>query len=144
MYLCACVIEERNNGEGVGSEAISLLSDSIFWEYQNVTIQLNTVRSNASDIQNAQNHTCTTPTYTRADRRIKCESYLVIQRIAHSDHQADDVSMYRRISPALPAIRVAFAPDGVPVVNSHVRLLHLHFLHFWKIRTSESRIYKKR
>jgi hypothetical protein len=44
-------------------------------------------------------------------------------------HQAGDVSMHRRISPALPAIRVAFAP-GVPVVNSHVRLLHLHFLHF--------------
>ena len=38
--------------------------------------------------------------------------------------------MHRRISPALPAIRVAFAPGGVPVVNSHVRLLHLHFLHF--------------
>ena len=37
--------------------------------------------------------------------------------------------MHRRISPALPAIRVAFAP-GVPVVNSHVRLLHLQFLHF--------------
>jgi len=37
--------------------------------------------------------------------------------------------MHRRISPALPAIRVAFAP-GVPVVNSHVYLLHLHFLHF--------------
>jgi hypothetical protein len=35
--------------------------------------------------------------------------------------------MYRRISPALPDIRVAFAPDGVPVVNSHVRLLHLNF-----------------
>ena len=35
--------------------------------------------------------------------------------------------MHRRISPALPAIRVAFAPGGVPVVNSHVRLLHLHF-----------------
>ena len=53
----------------------------------------------------------------------------VIQRIARSAHQAGDVSMHRRISPALPAIRVAFAP-GVPVVNSHVRLLHLHFLHF--------------
>ena len=53
----------------------------------------------------------------------------VIQRIARSAHQADDGSMHRRISPALPAIRVAFAP-GVPVVNSHVRLLHLHFLHF--------------
>jgi hypothetical protein len=38
--------------------------------------------------------------------------------------------MHRRISPALPAIRVAFAPGGVPVVNSHVRLRHLHFLHF--------------
>jgi hypothetical protein len=24
----------------------------------------------------------------------------------------------------------AFAPGGVPVVNSHVRLMHLHFLHF--------------
>jgi len=53
----------------------------------------------------------------------------VIQRIARSAHQAGDVSMHRRISPALPAIRVAFAP-GVPVVNSHVRLLHLQFLHF--------------
>ncbi len=53
----------------------------------------------------------------------------VIQRIARSAHQAGDVSMHRRMSPALSAIRVAFAP-GVPVVNSHVRLLHLHFLHF--------------
>ena len=53
----------------------------------------------------------------------------VIQRIARSAHQAGDVSMHRRISPARPAIRVAFAP-GVPVVNSHVRLLHLQFLHF--------------
>ncbi len=48
----------------------------------------------------------------------------VIQRIARSAHQADDVSMHRRISPALPAIRVAFAPERS---CSH---LHLHFLHF--------------
>ena len=54
----------------------------------------------------------------------------VIQWIARSAHQADDGSIHRRISPALPAIRVAFAPGGVPVVISHVRLLHLHFLHF--------------
>ena len=40
----------------------------------------------------------------------------VIQRIARSAHQAGDVSMHRRISQALPAIRVAFAP-GVPVVT---------------------------
>ena len=49
---------------------------------------------------------------------------------SRSAYQAGDVSMHRRISPALPAIRVAFAPGGVPVVNSHVRLLHLQFLHF--------------
>ena len=81
-------------------------------------MQLNTVRSNAADIQKHKIIHTTTPTYTRhpADRAL-C-------------HQAGDVSMHRRISPALPAIRVAFAPGGVPVVNSHVRLLHLHFLHF--------------
>ena len=69
MHLCACVSEERSNGEGAGSQALSLLSDSIFWEHQSaytVTMQLNTVRSNAADIQNAQNHTHTTHTYTRA------------------------------------------------------------------------------
>jgi hypothetical protein len=63
MHLCACVSEERSNGEGAGSQALSLLSDSIFWEHQSaytVTMQLNTVRSNAADIQNAQNHTHTT------------------------------------------------------------------------------------
>jgi hypothetical protein len=80
-------------------------------------MQLNTVRSNAADIQKHKIIHTTTPTYTRhpADRAL-C-------------HQAGDVSMHKRISPALPAIRVAFAP-GVPVVNSHVRLLHLQFLHF--------------
>ena len=69
MHLCACVSEERSNEEGAGSQALSLLSDSIFWEHQSaytVTMQLNTVRSNAADIQNAQNHTHTTHTYTRA------------------------------------------------------------------------------
>ena len=121
MHLCACVSEERSNGEGAGSQALSLMSDSNFWEHQSaytVTMQLNTVRSNAADIQKHKIIHTTTPTYTRhpADRAL-C-------------HQAGDVSMHRRISPALPAIRVAFAPGGVPVVNSHVRLLHLHFLHF--------------
>ena len=123
MHLCACVSEERSNGEGAGSQALSLLSDSIFWEHQSaytVTMQLNTVRSNAADIQNAQNHTHDTHIHTcwprhPADRALCPPS---------------DVSMHRRISPALPAIRVAFAPGGVPVVNSHVRLLHLHLLHF--------------
>ena len=109
MHLCACVSEERSNGEGAGSQALSLLSDSIFWEHQSaytVTMQLNTVRSNAADIQKHKIIHATTPTYTRhpADRAL-C-------------HQAGDVSMHRRISPALPAIRVAFAPGGVPVVSS--------------------------
>ncbi len=57
MHLCACVSEERSNGEGAGSQALSLLSDSIFWEHQSaytVTMQLNTARSTAADIQNAQ------------------------------------------------------------------------------------------
>ena len=57
MHLCACVSEERSNGEGAGSQALSLLSDSIFWEHQSAytaTMQLNTVRSTAADIQNAQ------------------------------------------------------------------------------------------
>ena len=31
MHLCACVSEERSNGEGAGSQALSLLSDSISW-----------------------------------------------------------------------------------------------------------------
>ena len=60
MHLCACVSEERSNGEGAGSQALSLMSDSNFWEHQSaytVTMKLNTVRSNAVDIQNAQNHT---------------------------------------------------------------------------------------
>ena len=103
MHLCACVSEERSNGEGAGSQALSLLSDSIFLEHQKaytVTMQLNTARSNAADIQNAQNHTHTTPTYTRHPaHRALC-------------HQTGDVSMHRRISPALPAIRVAFAPGA--------------------------------
>ena len=101
MHLCACVSEERSNGEGAGSQALSLLSDSIFWEHQSAytaTIQLNTVRSTAADI-----HWPRHP----ADRAL-C-------------HQAGDVSMHRRISPALPAIRVAFAPERS---CSH---LHLHF-----------------
>ena len=57
MHLCACVSEERSNGEGADSQALSLLSDSIFWEHQSaytVTMQLNTARSTAADIQNAQ------------------------------------------------------------------------------------------
>ena len=106
MHLCACVSEERSNGEGAGSQALSLLSDSIFWEHQSaytVTMQLNTARSTAADIQNAQ-IIRTRHTYTRAGRRLKRESYLVIQRIARSAHQAGDVSMHRRTSPALPAI----------------------------------------
>ena len=60
MHLCACVSEERSNGEGAGSQALSLMSDSNFWEHQSaytVTMKLNTVRSNAVDIQNTQNHT---------------------------------------------------------------------------------------
>ena len=97
MHLCACVSEERSNGEGAGSQALSLLSDSIFWEHQSaytVTMQLNTVRSNAADIQKHKIIHTTTPTYTRhpADRAL-C-------------HQAGDVSMHRRISPALPAIQL--------------------------------------
>ena len=72
-------------------------------------MQLNTVRSNAADIQKHKIIHTTTPTYTRhpADRAL-C-------------HQAGDVSMHRRISPALPVIRVAFAPERS---CSH---LHLHF-----------------
>ena len=68
--------------EGAGSQALSLLSDSIFWEHQSaytVTMQLNTARSTAADIQNAQ-IIRTRHTYTRAGRRLKRESYLVIQR----------------------------------------------------------------
>jgi hypothetical protein len=75
MHLCACVSEERSNGEGAGSQALSLLSDSIFWEHQSaytVTMQLNTVRSNAADIQKHKIIHTTTPTYTRhpADRAL--------------------------------------------------------------------------
>ena len=59
--VCMC---ERG---GAGSQALSLLSDSIFWEHQSaytVTMQLNTIRSNAADIQNAQNHTHDTHIHT--------------------------------------------------------------------------------
>jgi hypothetical protein len=126
MHLCACVSEERSNGEGAGSQALYLLSDSIFWEHQSaytVTMQLNTARSNAADIQNAQNHTHTTPTPTRAGQAPRHPADRALCPPSRRRFHA------RRISPALPAIRVAFAP-GVPVVNSHVRLLHLQFLHF--------------
>ena len=79
MHLCACVSEERSNGEGAGSQALSLLSDSIFWEHQSAytaTMQLNTVRSNAADIQNAQiihtrhPHTHVLPTSSSGSRAL--------------------------------------------------------------------------
>ena len=116
-------------GEGEGVDAISAVRFNLLGAPKRIH------RDNAAEYSSEHcsrytkraNHTHTTPTYTRAGRRLKRESYLVIQRIARSAHQAGDVSMHRRISPALPGIRVAFAPGGVPVVNSHVRLLHLHF-----------------
>ena len=113
MHLCACVSEERSNGEGAGSQALSLMSDSNFWEHQSaytVTMKLNTVRSNAVDIQNTQNHTHDDTHIHTCWPRHPADRALC--------HQAGDVSMHRRISPALPVIRVAFAPRGVPVVSS--------------------------
>ena len=70
MHLCACVSEERSNGEGAGSQALSLLSDSIFW-----STKAHTQRQYSRYTKRA-NHTDTTPTYTRAGH--------VIQRIARS------------------------------------------------------------
>ena len=90
-------------------------------------MQLNTARSTAADIQNAQ-IIRTRHTYTRAGRRLKRESYLVIQRSRALPPSRRRVHAQTYFSST--ACYPAFAPSGVPVVNSHVRLLHLHFLHF--------------
>ena len=69
MHLCACVSEERSNGEGAGSQALSLLSDSIFWEHQSaytVTMKLNTeqcgryTKRAKSYTHDTHTHTCWT------------------------------------------------------------------------------------
>jgi hypothetical protein len=90
-------------------------------------MQLNTARSTAADIQNAQ-IIRTRHTYTRAGRRLKRESYLVIQRSRALPPSRRRVHAQTYFSST--ACYPAFAPGGVPVVNSHVRLMHLHFLHF--------------
>jgi hypothetical protein len=114
MHLCACMSEERSNGEGAGSQALSLLSDSIFWEHQNAytaTMQLNTARSTAADIQNAQNHTHTTPTHTRAGQaprnpvdRALC---LLNRRRVHAQTYFSSTECHQS----------SFASGGVPVVT---------------------------
>ena len=93
-----------------------------------MTMQLNTARSTAADIQNAQIiHTRHPHTHVLADG--SSASRTLSSSGSRALHTKQATCPCTDIYPALHAIRVAFAP-GVPVVNSHVRLLHLHFLHF--------------
>ena len=103
------------------SQALSLLSDSIFWEHQSaytVTMQLNTVRSNAADIQNAQNHTHTTHTYTRAG-----------QAPRHPADRALCPPSRRRVHAQTYFSSTACYPSSFCTWRSCSHL-HLHFLHF--------------
>ena len=110
-------------GEGEGVDAISAVRFNLLGAPKRIH------SDNAAEYSSEQcgRYTKRAKSYTH-DHTYTRDGH-VIQRIARSAHQTGDVSIHRRISPALPAIRVAFAP-AVPVVNSHVRLLHLQFLYF--------------